>query len=452
MPDILHAVTRHLQSLFTGTANLLARRTGFTQRRSKLTGSVFAQTLVFGWLQNPQATLEELAQVAASFDVSITAQGLEQRFGPKAAAFLEQLLREAVLRVVHADSAAIPLLQRFTGVFAMDSTVVGLPSALAERWPGLGNNSRKSKKRGRKRGAATSPVAALKAQVCLNLLDGNLSGPFLSAATMSDQKGVVQQASLPAGALRLADLGFFSLEKLQQLHAQKVWFLSRVQVATCWRDSQDRVWTTAAFLATQNEALVDVPIQLGLDQRLPCRLLARRVPPAVAAKRRRQWRKQARKKGTRLHPERLILADWTFYVTNVPMEMLSPEEAWVLYRCRWQIELLFKLWKNYGRVDESRSVEPWRVLCEVYAKLLSMIVQHWLLLVSCWSRPERSLMKASAAVRQHALALALVLEHGHLVVGILRQLQKCLSHGRCINRQKRNPPTHQLLLRLPPVA
>jgi hypothetical protein len=452
MADILHSVTHHLQSLFSGTANLLARRTGFTQRRSKLTGSVFAQTLVFGWLQNPQATLEELAQVAASFDVSITAQGLEQRFGPEAAAFLEQLLHEAVSRVVHADPAVIPLLQRFTGVFALDSTVIRLPSALAGRWPGLGSNSRKSRKRGLKSKPTTSSVAALKAQVCLNLLDGNLSGPFLSAATMADQKGVVQQASLPAGALRLADLGFFSLEKVQQLQTQKVWFLSRVQLGTCWRDSQERVWTTAAFLATQNEARVDVPIQLGLDQRVPCRLLAWRVPPTVAAKRRRQWRQQARKRGARLHPDRLILADWTFYVTNIPKELLSPEEAWVLYRCRWQIELLFKLWKSYGRVDESRSDKPWRVLCEVYAKLLSMIVQHWLLLVSCWSRPERSLMKASAAVRQHALALALVLEHGHLVLGILRQLQKCLSHGRCINHQKRNPPTHQLLLRLAPVA
>ena len=69
--------------------------------------------------------------------------------------------------------------------------------------------------------------------------------------------------------------------------------------------------------------------------------------------------------------------------------MLSLEEALVLARCRWQLELLWKLWKSYGRIDESRSQNPWRVLCEIYAKLLGMLVQHWTLLASCWSQPDR---------------------------------------------------------------
>ena len=71
--------------------------------------------------------------------------------------------------------------------------------------------------------------------------------------------------------------------------------------------------------------------------------------------------------------EAWALAAWTVYVTNVPVALLSLDEALVLARCRWQIELLFKLWKQEGRIDESRSEQPWRVLCEVYAKLLGMV-------------------------------------------------------------------------------
>ena len=73
---------------------------------------------------------------------------------------------------------------------------------------------------------------------------------------------------------------------------------------------------------------------------------------------------------------------------------------------RWQIELLFKLWKSHGRVDESRSTKPWRILCEVYAKLLAMLVQHWVFLVSFWAYPDRSLTKAAQTVQKHALHLA----------------------------------------------
>ncbi len=49
----------------------------------------------------------------------------------------------------------------------------------------------------------------------------------------------------------------------------------------------------------------------------------------------------------------------------------------MLVRERWQIELLFKLWKPYGCLDEWRTSHPWRILCEVDAKLMGLLLQHW---------------------------------------------------------------------------
>ncbi len=49
-------------------------------------------------------------------------------------------------------------------------------------------------------------------------------------------------------------------------------------------------------------------------------------------------------------------------------------------RARWQVEKLFDLWKRHGLLEETRSRKPWRVLCEVYAKLLGLLVQHWIFL------------------------------------------------------------------------
>ena len=50
-------------------------------------------------------------------------------------------------------------------------------------------------------------------------------------------------------------------------------------------------------------------------------------------------------------------------------------------------------------VDEWLSTKLWAILCEVYAKLIAMVFQHWLLVICCWGYPERSLVKAAQTIR-----------------------------------------------------
>ncbi len=57
----LAQVATAMQHVLTEVADEAARQTGFVQRQSKLTGALFAQTTVLGWLAQPQASLAELA-------------------------------------------------------------------------------------------------------------------------------------------------------------------------------------------------------------------------------------------------------------------------------------------------------------------------------------------------------------------------------------------------------
>ena len=76
-----------------------------------------------------------------------------------------------------------------------------------------------------------------------------------------------------------------------------------------------------------------------------------------------------------------------------------------------QIELLFKLWKSQGRVDKSKSQKPWRVLTELYAKLIGIVIQHWVILTALWKYPNRSLVKAAQTVRTFAVLVACALPY-----------------------------------------
>jgi hypothetical protein len=342
---------------------------------------------------------------------------------------------------VAASPVAVPLLARFNGVYLFDSTVIALPDVLASLWRGCGGR------------VEQGSAAALKVQVVLDLLRGGLQG-VLQPGRAQDRNAPTQAWDLPTGALKIADLGYFSLTVLARLHTEGVFFLSRVQVGTKIALSQEFIDLLAlgSLLRKQKLSVADLPVRLGAQQKLPSRLLAVRVPPEVAEARRRKLHYEAQRKWQPVSQARLALADWNFFVTNVSAQQLTLDEALVLVRARWQIELLFKLWKSQGQVDTWHTRKPWRVLCEVYAKLLAQLVQHWLFLVGCWHAPQRSLVKASQVVSRLALALAASLDCRKALEAILSVLEQCLESSSRMNRRKTRPNTYQLLLEPPPLG
>jgi hypothetical protein len=436
-------IAETLEKVLTENASALARPSGFVQRDSKLSGPLFAKTLVLGWLANPDASLSELCQVAAELGLAITPQGLSERFGTGAVAFLEQLLGAAVRSLVAAAPVAIPILSRFTAVIVDDSTTIGLPDALAAVWSGTGERTGHNQ-------------AGLKLQVRFDLCTGQLTGPLLQAGRAQDRTSPLQTTPVPVGALHLADLGYFSLDQLAAEHLAGSYWLRRLPVQITVFDAEGRRWELRRLLEAQREAqgsnTLDLAVSLGVTKRLGCRLLAVRVPQAVAEERRRKLHAEARHKGQAVSQARLALADWTILVTNCPADLLTIQEALVLARVRWQIELLFKLWKTHGQLDSSRSAKPLRILTEIYAKLIGLLIQHWLLLLSCWSRPERSLVKAASTVRQNVTLLIAALR-GCLELGTaIEQIKNTIALGCRMNPRRKAPNTYQLLLNLQEVT
>ncbi len=117
--------------------------------------------------------------------------------------------------------------------------------------------------------------------------------------------------------------------------------------------------------------------------------------------------------------------------------------------CVWLIELLFKLWKSGGGLDRSRSRQPLRILCEVYAKLLGLLLQHWLLLLSCWQRADKSLTRAASTIRWNAALLIAGLKGVLDLQTAIEQIRSTIALGCRMNPRRKKPNTYQLLLNLP---
>lgn len=418
-----------LQTVFTHDAEQAARDSGLIRRVRKLTGAAFVQVLVFAWLDNPNATHEDLAEAAADRGIDISADALGRRLGKNACACLQEVLRQALHHVIAARPAALPLLRRFQGVYLRDGSTISLPDGLADILPGCGGGH-----------AQGQGSAALKVLPQLELTTGSLDAIRLVPGKNAERADELAWAPLPEGALLLEDLGFFNLERLRYYDSQKVCFLSRLPTQVRVWDEQGHKYTLAAFLRAQKATRVDAWVQVGNAAKLRCRLLAERVPEAVAHKRQQRLRRRASKKGRAVSAEGLELCRWDVLISNVPGERLSLREAQVLRRLRWQIELLFKVWKSEGRLDESQGHKPYRVLCEVLAKLLAMVVQHWASLVAAGNPLQYSQRRAARRVRRVALrllrALGAVGQLRRVLERLRRRLQKqCRVRSRKGSRQ-----------------
>jgi hypothetical protein len=412
----------------------LAKTHGLIKRERKFCGQSLLRMLVLTFMKKPDAKFGDMALTAAQLGVHVSATAVEKRFTQPLVDFLRDVLSLALQQLVAAEPLAVPLLQRFSAVFIGDSTSLRLPDELQQEFPGCG-------------GLEGSGLAALKIQVRWNLQTGELPQVLIEVGKASDAKSPIAHQDAQAGSLEIFDLGYFSLERFRRLAESQAFFISRLQHGTTVISEQNDVLDLRSFLATHaGQNVVDLSVRLGLQERLPARLIAVRVPEEIANRRRQQAREKASKHGRQPSAEYLELLGWSLFVTNLPPEQLTWKEAVVLYRARWQIELLFKLWKSHNGVAQRRpGAKPEEVMAVLWAKLIGVLFQHWLLLLSAWPDDRRSLRNAARALRDWITTLIAVLDDPPRLIETLTQLQSHLARVTKTQSRKKYPSHFQLL-------
>jgi Transposase DDE domain len=415
-------------------ANQAGETTGFIKRVREFTGASFAQTMVLGQMQLGEVSLSDLAQFTRHTKVNVSAQAIDQRFNEKTVAFFEEVLNAAFTQVVAADPQAVPLLARFSEVIVEDSSTFSLPDALKELWQGCG---------GKQKGT----LSAFKVHVRWDLLNGSLTNLAIGPGKLPDNKSPFKMNRRQRRSVRIADLGYFDTQVFEQEHAAGEYWLSRVKVGNLVIFDEDgHRLDLPTFLAHKAvDHSYECYVQVSATRRLHARMIAFPVPEEVAVKRQADNVRKAHRHGRQVNPTLQDLTHWTLLITNIPIELLSAHEALILLRARWQIELLYKLWKQYAQADSSRSEKPWRLLCDIYAKLIGMVIVHWLMIVGCWQIPNRSMIKATQAIRRQVNLIARALNGRGDLNQVLQEITEGLDRC-CQNTRKKHPNTSQLLL------
>ena len=97
-----------MSHILTERANVLAKETGAIRRVRKFEGADLLHMLVFGWMQHPDASLEQLSSTAAIAAVQVSDTAVHKRFSKECATFLHAILEELLKVVVQAEMVRPP--------------------------------------------------------------------------------------------------------------------------------------------------------------------------------------------------------------------------------------------------------------------------------------------------------------------------------------------------------
>lgn len=354
--------------------NKLAQETKFTTRKSaKLLGEHFFDLQV-NYLSNSPKQEQSLSDMCdyleEKYGIKMNKGSLDARYTPSAEAFLQKCLEKLLVSFTENISKSTPIPTAFAGIEISDCIGFELPSQLRAHY----NKSKEG----------LSAKSHLKIHYSFDLLHPSKQAIQIKAGHCADVD-MWEHSTLRPGTLYLQDLGFFSLSQYQKIDKAKAYFLSRYKTGTHLAiKDEDGVLVKldlATVLAENKEASYYLPeVYIGKKEKLKVRLVIVKLPDELKAKRIKELtaqyktRKGNRKKAPQVSELKMLLCGYNLFITNAEEATLPTAQIALVYSLRWQIELLFKIWKSLFQIDKLPKMDISRFHCFLYGKLIALVL------------------------------------------------------------------------------
>lgn len=294
----------------------------------------------------------------------VSKQAIDKKFNDNTLSFIESLFEIFLGRQLRNEYMPSYLSNHFKSVKVMDSTEFKLPNHFAEDFPGY---------------SACNALACAAIQLEYDVLNKKIHCLSISSARESDKTVADQRmACIEPGDLILRDLGYYSTDSYLKIEQRNAFYISRLktQVAVYQKKAggyEALLWSDIVKnIETNQNHSFDEWIYIGKHQKHPVRLIAWVLPQEEQQKRLR--RKQSKKGNIR--KEDLIWSKLNMFITNIGKDIMDIQQIYHLYKIRWQIELMFKVWKSILNINISRKMKTSRLKCYLYSKFI------WVLI--CW--------------------------------------------------------------------
>lgn len=342
-----------------------ARESKFVQRStSSISGLMFLSLNVFQEGSLRQTSLNEQCDfLEDEFGVRPTKQSLDERYNTYAVSFLKTCFANVVRDVVVKQPGYDNFRARFGRIRVGDATSFRLPAVFAPFYESAGGD--------------TGP-SSIKIQYEYDLIGGSFLDLQLGCGRKNDADYLQTcRVTMAPKDLILKDLGYYQHKHFNAIAQLKGYFISRYKSgANLYSKSDAGKWEQEPIggLLSKSQAICSHHLFLG-QEKLPVRLVAVPVPEEVALNRIEKLRKTARHKKWNLSDDRLKMCHFNVFITNIEDDV-SDQTIVDIYSLRWQIELIFKIWKSLFEIDQVGHTNIFRFECYLYGRLIAICLMQ----------------------------------------------------------------------------
>jgi Transposase DDE domain len=371
--DLSSSCFKELSNFFE-TENLeqLGREVKFIERStSRLSAWMFLQLNTCLINNGKMDSLNDLGtELLKNFGIKLTKQSLDERFNIHGVTLMRKCFESVFERILSTNISHNRFSCGFKRIILRDATSFQLPPDLAIHYQG---------------NAGDTTGSVIKLQHDFDLLSGKTLRLDFRNGKEPDSEWLNQKGmEIRPDDLHLMDLGYYKLAHLATVDEQGGFFISRYKVGTnLFTKNIDGKYVEldwSAMLSQVKENNFEREVYLGAGKsKLKVRLHLQKMPEEVAQKRLKKYKakqnnqsKKARQFQTSDFKKEL--AHYNIFITNAPDELLKGNQIYPFYMLRWQIELLFKIWKSLFEIDKIGKMSIARFECYLYGKLIAILL------------------------------------------------------------------------------
>jgi len=297
--------------------------------------------------------------------LKIAKQSIDGRFTGEAVAFVLDVLKEVLERQL-SNVFCAEFLPQFNQVCIKDSTKFNVDNRLSGHYKGTG-----------------ARPGTTKACVCIqyeyDLRSGKILDLNVTEGVRNDAMDAAQtKEKINKTDLILRDLGYYNLSILAGFAKAGAFFISRLNTSTLIYDLGQteslKFKELYAYMRKHKITSCEKQVLVSKKDQEELRLIVAIVPDHVYEERIKKVNKYNKVKGWKTTDDYKVRCRFNLFITNVSYENISLEEIMLLYRLRWQVELMFKNWKSVCAIHKLQPMKYERFTCLLFAKLILIVI------------------------------------------------------------------------------